>query len=79
MIGRPVGCFGKKVFTSYWSAARAAKNLNKFREQAKANPYKCPNCNKFHVGNTMGKIKRNRHSRHTVKEEFNHVRINFSE
>ena len=79
MIGRPVGCYGKKIFTSYWAAARAAKNLNKFEQSAHAGPYKCADCHFFHVGNTMGKRKRNRNSRHTMKEEFQHGRVNFSE
>jgi hypothetical protein len=79
MIGRPVGCYGKKIFTSYWAAARAAKNLNKFEQSAHANSYRCPNCHFYHVGNSMGKLKHNRHSRHTNKEEFNHVRSNLSE
>jgi hypothetical protein len=79
MTGNPVGCSGKKAFTSYWSAARGAKNLNKFMDSTRANPYKCPNCHAFHVGNTMGKKQPKRHSRHTNKEEFNRGRIQFPE
>ena len=60
-------CYGKKIFPSYWSAQRSARDLNKHRDGAKANPYKCDTCKFFHVGNTMGHMKHRRPSRHTKK------------
>jgi len=60
-------CSGKKVFTSWYAAQRSANQLNKFREGAKANVYKCNSCKSFHVGNSMGTMKHRRPSRHTLK------------
>lgn len=79
MTGRLIECYGKKVFDSYRSAARAAKKLNRFDDSAHVNPYRCPHCHFYHVGNRLGKVKCNRNNRHTNKEEFNHVRSNLSE
>lgn len=58
-------CAGKKIYGSWWAADRAARRLNRFRDNSKANPYRCPKCRRFHVGNTMGTMKERRQSRHT--------------
>lgn len=67
MTGESLSCYGKKVFPTYWAAQRSARTLNKYRDGAKANPYKCDNCKGFHVGNTMGHNKTHKPSRHTKK------------
>lgn len=48
-----IGCIGKKEHRTYWSAAREAKNLNKYNDKARANAYHCIICKKYHVGNTL--------------------------
>lgn len=65
--GSSASCYGKKVYYSYWAAQRAARNLNKHREGTKANFYRCVICHFWHVGNTMGKMRKRRPSRHTEK------------
>lgn len=62
-----VMCVGKKQFPSYWAAARSAREMNRYRG-SKGNPYRCPTGRHFHVGNTLGKMKSRRPSRHTLKE-----------
>lgn len=47
------GCFGKKVYASYWAAARAAKRLNRAYAGARANPYHCVFCKGYHCGNQI--------------------------
>ena len=69
------GCYGKKRFPSYWSASRAAKNLNYFVEGVKANPYRCEACHFYHVGGSTGRGKEKRSSRHTIKEKYKNGRI----
>lgn len=49
----PVTCHGKKVFQSYYSADKSAKILNHYNEGTHAGPYRCPICNKWHVGNSL--------------------------
>ena len=46
-------CDGKKEFQTYWQAVRAASRLNRSRDKAKANVYKCSRCAYFHVGNSL--------------------------
>lgn len=61
--GNKEACQGKKRFTSYYAAARSAKILNRYRDGAKANPYRCGGCKFWHVGNTMGDVKHRRRTR----------------
>lgn len=58
MTGEEASCQGKKVFRTYWEAARSAKKLARYREKSKPNPYRCASCGKFHVGNHMGNKRR---------------------
>lgn len=46
-------CRGKKVFRTYWQALRNAKNLNKYKDKARAGVYKCDFCHFWHVGNSL--------------------------
>lgn len=71
MIGRDSGCFGKKIYTSWWSAARASKNLNKFVNTAKTNPYRCERCHLYHVGNSLHTTGTKKHNRHARRNEYN--------
>lgn len=73
-----ITCYGKKSFPTYWAAKRSAKALNRYRDGAKANPYKCDHCRGFHVGNTMGHNKVHRPSRHTRKVMVKNGRKQFS-
>lgn len=47
------GCSGKKDHRTYWRAYRAAKNLNRHRDNAKCGVYRCGNCKYWHVGNSI--------------------------
>lgn len=73
------GCDGKKSYGSYWAAKRAAHGLNRFRDTSRANPYRCPSCRCFHVGNTLGIKQRKRYSRHDERDLIRRGRITFSE
>jgi hypothetical protein len=53
MTGESAMCRGKKAFFTYYQATRAAKNLNRHHDTAKANIYRCVVCHHYHVGNTM--------------------------
>lgn len=71
-------CDGKKEFATYWQAQRAATRLNRKQDGAKGNAYRCPAGRHFHVGNTLGKMKKRRPNRHTLKELAKHGRKKFS-
>lgn len=66
--GNEAMCYGKKVFLSYYQADRSAHGLNRKRDNAKANIYKCPHCHWYHVGNSMGKVRRPQSERFNKKE-----------
>lgn len=61
--GNREACYGKKKYVSYYAALRASKQLNKFRDGAKANPYHCGGCRLWHVGNTMGQMRNKPYTR----------------
>lgn len=72
-------CWGKEQFRSWPEAERAAKRLNRRHDKSKGNVYKCPNTRHFHVGNSaMGKYKKRRPSRHSLKEYAKNDRKKFS-
>ena len=49
------GCSVKKDHRTYWRAHRAAKLLNRHRDNARCGVYLCSNCPHWHVGNVMRK------------------------
>lgn len=70
-IGSVEGCLGKKVYTSYWAANRATKQLAKFQEGSKINLYRCSNCHYWHIGNTLkGNTGRKRLNRKEGKTRY---------
>lgn len=75
MVGLQIGdeamCAGKKAYPSYWKAARAASRLNKMRGHTKGNPYHCPSCKGYHVGNTLGRVQHRRISRQALRRALN--------
>lgn len=79
MIGDMGMCSGKKSYDTYWQAQRSARRLNRKQDGAKGNPYKCPGTRHFHVGNSLGRIKKKQLNRHTRKERALHGRIEVSE
>lgn len=68
MTGDPIMCDGKMEYRSYWKAHREAIKLNRRRDGSKLNPYKCPGTHHFHIGNTLGKMRKRQPNRHTLKE-----------
>ena len=48
-------CSGKRDHRTYWQAHRVAKYLNRIRDGARCDVYRCDNCKHWHVGNTMRK------------------------
>lgn len=54
MIGDPIGCEGKKAFSSYREADFATKKMNSHGDGRRLNPYKCNSCLRYHVGNSKG-------------------------
>lgn len=74
-IGDPASCYGKKIYQSYWGAQRSARRLTRNRDGTRANPYRCDGCHNWHVGNTSGKLKRRRMSRHDEKRRYRRGRI----
>ena len=49
------GCTGKKAHRTYWRAFRAAKCLNRQRDNARCHTYRCDYCPFWHVGNNLPK------------------------
>lgn len=76
-----VMCEGKKRFATYREASRSAKSLNFHRDKANAGVYKCPNCDKYHVGNKSGgDIRRHKTiNRSQIRREIRNGRITFSD
>lgn len=75
MIGDSAMCFGKKIYTTYWQAARGAKNLNKHVDSARGNVYRCPYCHDWHVGNTLNRTGRKKYNRRDLMEDGDYGRI----
>lgn len=74
MHGNPAMCDGKKAFPTWFQARDSARRMRRRDSSPRANPYKCPSCGKFHVGNT-GKMRRRRTNRHNMKGYLEHGRI----
>lgn len=49
------GCTGKRRYRSYWSSDKAARAINRNRDNARCGVYRCSSCKRWHVGNTMRK------------------------
>lgn len=67
MTGDESMCVGKKAFTTYWQAVKSARTLNRSRDNARGNVYRCPHCKYYHCGNTLGKKPVKRQSRHDAR------------
>lgn len=66
-------CYGKKIFATYWEAARNAKRFNRHNDAARMNPYHCDSCGHYHCGNTM-------HNKPYIRKEPRHgKRVKFTE
>lgn len=64
------GCYGKKVFHTYWEASRNAKGLKRQFNGAKANVYRCDRCRQYHVGNSLGKKEKHYGSRKQITDNY---------
>lgn len=54
----PTWCEGKKIYKTYTGAVHGADHLNKYNAKSRGNPYRCPTCHFFHVGNTLGDLRK---------------------
>ena len=50
MTAPAAGCTGKVAHPTFTAASLASKKLRRKREDARAQPYRCRCCHKFHVG-----------------------------
>ena len=62
-------CYAKTAYQSYYNANRQSNKLNRLRDGARVNIYRCPTCRNWHVGNSLGTMKRKRVSRNNEYEE----------
>ena len=67
--GNNYQCYGKTAYLSYYNARRQCKKLNRVRDGARVNIYRCSTCHDWHVGNSLGTIKRKRVSRNNEYDE----------
>ena len=63
-------CSGKECFTSFALADRVASLSNNRHCGYRMRAYKCHECGAFHVGSSIGKVRRAERSRFIVREEL---------
>ena len=73
--GSQYECYGKTAYQSYYGANRQSNKLNRQRDGARVNIYRCSTCHDWHVGNSLGTIKRKRVSRNNEYEEQDDIGI----
>lgn len=58
--GHKIGCTGKRQFSRFGQAARAAKRRRRHDGGAHVEAYHCRHCNAFHIGEARDYGKRRR-------------------